>query len=369
VKIRVLVAFVSLMPLACATSASDDDVGTGADEVIVDTSNPAARAQYDANVRLATSYVARCKPTSERPRVLVTGFGRFLSNPTNATGMIVSTLVPEARYPMTSPPPTGEVDPPEPQLSVAVGTVHLAKTGDVDVCAMILPVYWDLAAILVAKELDSFKPQFVLMNGIAGGRQPIWLELGSINRAMGEVDGSNVLTPKIPAGQTHAQLVKHEPLDHQQRLLLSYAEVQAAAEATVRERSDVTFEGVRFGDVVQGAKKPVFPRRSNTYLCNNLSYLVSYMMDRPGKGVGLLRASDPKPFAVNGVTARVRSDFRGTPRVFVHWPSELRGDLLGAGAALMASVIDAQLVALARGQAPVPGDNSLADVDGGGDTF
>jgi pyrrolidone-carboxylate peptidase len=361
---------VCLVPLACATASSDDErLAPDEDDVIVDTSNPAARAQYDANVRFASAYTARCKPQSARPRVLVTGFGRFLSNPTNATGMVVSTLVPEARYPMTTPPAAGEVDPPDAQLSVAVGTVRLPKTGEVDVCAMILPVYWDLAAIVVAKEIDSFKPAFVMMNGIAGSRQPIWLELGSINRAMGEVDGSNILTPKIPAGQTHAQLVKNEPLDHQQRLLLSYAEVQAAVDATAREKADVTFEEVRFGDVLSGAKKPAFPRRSNTYLCNNLAYLVSYMMDRPGKGVGLLRASNPKPGAINGVTARVRTDQRKTPRVFVHWPSDLRGDLLGAGAAVMASVLDAQLAALAGGKLPVPGDNALADIEGGGDTF
>jgi hypothetical protein len=35
----------------------------------------------------------------------------------------------------------------------------------------------------------------------------------------------------------------------------------------------------------------------------------------------------------------------------------------------MASVLDAQLVAISRGQLPVPGDNALADTDGGGDTF
>ena len=50
---------------------------------------------------------------------------------------------------------------------VATTTIVLAGAGPVDVCAMILPVYWDLAAILVAKEIDAFRPNLVLMNGVA----------------------------------------------------------------------------------------------------------------------------------------------------------------------------------------------------------
>jgi pyrrolidone-carboxylate peptidase len=358
--------------MGACSSSEDGASGTPGDEddVIVDTSTPQARAQYDANVRFATSYAPKCKPLSNRPRVLLTGFGRFLGNQTNATGMVVSTLVPDARYPMTSQPPPGQVDPPEPQLSVGTGTLHLPNVGDVDVCAMVLPVYWDLAAILVAKELDSFRPSFVMMNGIAGGRQPIWLELGSINRAMGEVDGSNQLVPKIPQGQSHAPLVRSESLDHQQRLLLSYDAVQSAARASIAEHAGVALpDGTKFGDVVQGAQKPKFPRMSNTYLCNNIAYLVGYMMDRPRKSIGLLRASVPKPGAINGVNVILRNDFRATPRVFVHWPSELTGDLLKPGADLMAAIIDAQLSALQRGDAPVRGDNVIADTDGGGDFF
>ena len=49
---------------------------------------------------------------------------------------------------------------------------------------MILPVYWDLAAILIAKEMDSFEPAFVMMNGVAGQRQPIWIELGATNEGV-----------------------------------------------------------------------------------------------------------------------------------------------------------------------------------------
>src|SRR5699024_9149414 len=126
-------------------------------------------------------YVPQClgPAGSSRPRVLVTGFGRFMSIENNATGRIVSALVPDVSYPETHAPATGELDPPEPQLSVAVSTLDLADIGTVDVCAMILPVYWDLAAILIAKETEAFQPSFVMMNGVAGPRQPLWIELGA----------------------------------------------------------------------------------------------------------------------------------------------------------------------------------------------
>src|SRR5437868_5361428 len=85
----------SLVVLAgCAVSsehgAGDESLDVTDDAVVVDTSSPEARAQYDADVAFASKYVARCKSTSGRPRVLVTGFGRFLENETNATGMMVS---------------------------------------------------------------------------------------------------------------------------------------------------------------------------------------------------------------------------------------------------------------------------------------
>src|SRR5687767_12395000 len=154
-----LLGVTSLVVLAgCASD--DDPSGTDDDnEVKVDTRTPEARRQYDANVAFANAYVPRCtRSTSGRPRVLVTGFGRFMSVGNNATGRIVSTLVPSARYPETEQPPPGQVDAPEPQLSVGSTTMDIAGVGPVDVCGMILPVYWDLAAILIAKEAQAMEP-------------------------------------------------------------------------------------------------------------------------------------------------------------------------------------------------------------------
>lgn len=340
--------------------------------MVVDTSTPQARAQYDANVAFALGYKPHCTAKSSRPRVLVTGFGRFLDNADNATGRIVSALVPAAKYPETTAPPAGSVDLPRPQTSVAIGTVTLPETGAVDVCAMIVPVYWDLSSILIAKEIDAFKPSMVLMNGIAGEQQELWIELGSVNLAMTLQDGSDILTPVAPAGQSQAAIVPSAAKSDRARgLLLSWDAAKSAAEKAVSAQADVTANGERMGDLLPGVKLGGFPRSSNTYLCNNTTYLINYLMGYPNKKVTLLKASKAVRGKPNSVTTTLTTDARKIPRTFMHWPSKIADDaaFAKAGAEVMKAVLDAQLVALANGDTPTVGDNANADETLGGDTF
>jgi pyrrolidone-carboxylate peptidase len=377
---RRLLAILLTLSAACSlpACAADDDAGTdddaagSEDEVRVDTRSPAARRQYDANVAFATSYSPRCaRGATDRPRVLVTGFGRFMSIGNNATGRIVSTLVPSAPYPETTAPAAGEVDPPAPQLSVGTSTIDLPGVGAVDVCGMILPVYWDLAAILISKELDAFEPSLVLMNGVAGARQPIWIELGATNRAAKLDDGSNQLRPATGPNDDFAKIVETAPRSEDARgNLLGWRAVESAAREAVVRHADDRENGVRFGDLLPGVKLAGFPRSSNTYLCNNVTYVTGYLMSHPNREVRLLRASPPERGKTNLVRVKQSKDFRATPRVFVHWPSELAGVHHRAGAEVMKSILAAQLAALARGEPPTVGDNALADPTlQGGDFF
>lgn len=344
---------------------TDDD-----NEVKVDTRSPEARRQYDANVAFANSYAAKCAaPASGRPRVLVTGFGRFMSIANNATGRIVSTMVPAARYPDTVAPPAGEVDRPDTQLSVALSTLDLPTVGKVDVCAMILPVYWDLAAILISKEMNAFDPNMVLMNGVAGDRQPIWIELGAVNKAAKLDDGSNQVRPAASDREEFAKLVESAGKDEDARPnLLSWRAVESAARATAEKHANDVDQSTRFGDVLSGAKLAGFPRSSNTYLCNNVTYTTGYLMAHPRKQIRLLRASPALPGKINEVRVELKKDLTKVPRVFVHWPSELATKHHAAGADVMRTVIDAQLSAIKRGDLPTKGDNAIADpgLQGGG---
>lgn len=360
-----LVALSSLSLAACAADTSTDEdspTGDSEDEVKVDTRTPAARKQYDANVAFASSYATRCtRKNNGHPRVLLTGFGRFMSIEDNATGRIVSTVVPGAHYPETTPPAAGEVDPPAPQLSVATTTLTLPGAGQVDVCAMILPVYWDLAAILIAKEMDAFEPAFVMMNGVAGERQPIWIELGATNRAAPLDDGSNQLKPAVSGNDPYAKIVETASKDEDGRPnLLSWRAVESAAKSTIEQHANDVDKSTRFGDVLQGASLAGYPRSSNTYLCNNVTYVTGYLMSHPHKEVRLLKASPAKRGAINEVKISMKSDLSKAPRVFVHWPSEMATKHHAAGAEVMKSIIDAQLTALKNGDAPTKGDNAIA---------
>ncbi|MBX3188852.1 MAG: hypothetical protein KF819_17670 [Labilithrix sp.] len=361
---KILLGLFGLAAFAgCAVESDDAEPEAAEDEVRVDTRSPEARRQYDANVAFANAYAPRCgEPVAGRPRVLVTGFGRFMGIANNATGRVVSTLVPAARYPETVAPPRGQVDPPDAQLSVGTATIALPNAGEVDVCAMILPVYWDLAAILVAKEMDRFQPTFVMMNGVAGSRQDIWIELGATNKAAKYDDGSNQLRPAVSGNEPFARIIETAGRSEEARgNFLSWSSVASAARETIAEHANDMDRGTRFGDLMPGAKLAGFPRASNTYLCNNITYVTGYLMSHPHTTVRLLRASPAVRGAINEVKVRLERDFTRTPRVFVHWPSEMATMHHAAGAEVMKTILDAQLGALARGDAPTVGDNALAD--------
>lgn len=322
----------------------------------IDTSSPEARRQYDANADFASRYVARLAPLvggGARPRVLVTGFGRFEDIAHNATGRIVSALV-GVPYPATAPPRDGEIDPPEPQIATGVATMVVPGVGAIDLCAIVLPVHWDLAAILVAREIEALRPSFVLMNGVAGPRQALWLELGATNRAARQLDGSRRLRPH---GPPDAPLVPI--LDGEVALpsLLSWRAVETAAKEALARHTCLT-------EVLPGVLRAGFPRASNTYLCNNLAFVTGWLMRHPGRAITLLED------AAGGVEVRIDADLRHVPRAFVHWPSGLGAAHDDAAADVMRALVAAQVAASAHGDAPTPGDDrDASEALRGGDVY
>lgn len=358
-RARALGVRVGLALVLGAGASCVDDVSTDESDVIVKTETEAQWEQYVTNVDFVEGYLPRCggADSGGRPRVLVTGFGRFLENKENATGRMVAALVPGLEYPLTSAPEAGEVDDPQAQTRVARATIALEGVGEVDVCGMVLPVFWDVAALLVLAEVQAFEPDMVLMNGIAGARQPLWLELGSVNEAVALPDGSGTLAPV----ETGSKLVEEAPdADRARGLMLSWEDVKAgveAARAGLAEETDAS--GFRFGDVLTGVRFAGFPRSSNTYLCNNTTYAVNYLFDHPGQTFRLLRPSHPREGGPTGVDVTLTKDFGAVPRVFAHWAKDLQGPFEPQGAAVMRALIAAQLGAATP---PRRGDNELAEV-------
>ncbi len=354
-------ALISLLAAAgCTESVGPDTLESFEQDVRVDTSSGQSRAQYDANMAFLQTYAPRCAQSrGALPRILVTGFGRFLSVVDNASGRTVAAAIPSLVYPLTVSPDPGQVDPPDAQLAVGSQTVHLPGFGPVDACGMILPTYWDVAAVLVAKEIEAFDPDLVLMNGVANPVQKLWLELGAMNRAGYNVDGSGNLEPAQAAFEAGATLVEGAPVARGN--LLSWKAVQHEMTQAIAQQAAERQAGQRFDSIVLGVTFGGYPRLSNDYLCNNLTYTVGYLMDHAQTAVTLFQASDASSGQANGVEMLMRKDRRSVPRGFVHWPSALAGAHVQAASKVLLSVASAQLRATQNGDRPVPGDNAWAD--------
>lgn len=329
-------------------------------DVHLDTQTELAKAQLEHNRAFARGYAARAAappPGSVRPRVLVSGFGRFLEHATNATGLLLSRLVVDLDYPHTEPPPEGTIDLAGPQLAVGQGAVELEGVGGVEVCAVILPVFWDLAAYVLLREIEAFAPDVVVMNGVAGPRQKLWLELGAVNRAKDSPDASNLLRP---SAATDPLIARAGDGDRARSHLASWEAIGSAARATLASRAAVSHEGEPLEAVMQGVAFAGFPRSTNTYLCNATSYVVGYALDHPGEPIAMLESDDGAIELTFSTSGDAISP--SVPRWFMHWPSALDGPQLDAAADVLRSVIAAQLLALVEGPAPSRGDNALAEI-------
>lgn len=232
---------------------------------------------------------------------------------------------------------------------------------------MILPVVWDLAPLLLLRELEAFEPDLVLMNGVAAQRQDLWIELGGVNDAASLEDGSGILTPYDQRDEDeHIPILDGAPRTHPN--LMSWTWVQEAALAA---RHAEVARDLQLGAVLTGVSLAGFPRDGNNYLCNNLTFATSYLMDTPKQAQPLLVASEPLSGKANSVPVALSRDYSTIPRSFLHWPSELTvGRRAESGARVLAALADAQLAAADLGHVPSAGSNELAAPDlGGGDTF
>lgn len=332
----------------CGDGASE---AASASALVIDTGSDSARRQHEVNLTFARNYQAKCPTTpASRPRLLLTGFVF------NATGSMVGEVVPEAR--VSGGFRGAGVVAPATQLGVGSRLVRLPGVdAEVEVCAMTLPVAWDLAAVLILRELEAFAPNFVMMNGIGGAREKIWLELGAMNAALISEDGTSTIKP---AGDpsTYVPLVPSASADEYLRPnLLSWGAVQGAGREAIAKSSRRGGFGASFDDVALGVALAGFPRGGNSFVCNNITYTVGYVMDHPEKATRLLESTGGDP----GIEVRLSRDYALVPRVFVHWPYELAPNFVAAGADVMKAMAAAQFDALARGDRPTRGDNAAAD--------
>ncbi len=133
----------------------------------------------------------------------------------------------------------------------------------------------------------------------------------------------------------------------------SWREIDQAAQNAITSHADT------FGDDLRLCELAPYPRPSNTFLCNNTTYTVGYVMDHPGDTTLLMDPSHPRDGFSMGLAVSLAEDRSHIPRLFIHWPKPLSRDQDAAAADVLRAVIGAQL----RHGQPYPGDNDIAELD------
>lgn len=300
------------------------------------TDHPLQHAQLAAEGAWLETLVLPPRPRGRR-RVLLTGFARFGVHERNASGELVAALLPDLEVPRFPGPQPDTVFSPELQFVAATGGVRWDDV-DVDLAVLVLPVLWDVAAAVVLRAVEQFDPELVVMSGVAGPRQPLWVELGASNQTHPRRDASGHLQPIADA-----RVVPGGPpaLAHRAAFptLLELGRAQLAAEASLAE-------------VMPSVELTGFPRPGNAYICNATAYTVAYALSHPDRPLTLLEGSADQ----RGATLHLRRDRAHVPHFFLHWPSELRGVQVDAAARILRTMVSAQLRANEHAEPLVVGE-------------
>ncbi len=241
----------------------------------------------------------------EEPRVLVSGFGPFPAVPRNATAEMIRSLGVELRASRVR------------DLEIGRGRVRLPSGRVVLVSAMVLPVVWDAAAMLVAKEARALRPAVILMSGVAAPAQPLIVERAASCARLPIADAWGV---------RHARRVRFAP-PRALPLRFDLAE-QVARRAIEREVSAVP----SLGEVLQGVQAGA-AREDNAYVCNATAHGVVTLLARSTTMLRSRRA----PGGLATPSARLGSVDCG----FLHWPRDLSPDHARSTARILLEMVDA----------------------------
>lgn len=207
-----------------------------------------------------------CRAHDEAPRVLLTGFGLFVGIDFNPSGAVIDNLSNEKFWPAKqSLEERPHRDAPVPLARGRIDAAVWANVRqrdikingrDVHFCFVIVDVLWDFAGAVVIHEMEQFQPNLVIMTGL--GDATAILESGAQNQAAAlsgfapNGNANNVDTPSLP------EILSGGP----SRLSMTWNNRKLAD----RVRPMIEKLGFRL-------QAPHEARRSNDYICNNLSYL------------------------------------------------------------------------------------------------
>jgi len=258
---------------------------------------------------LVDSFRPRLAPSADAPRVLLSAFGPFPGVPRNATAEIVRAVAASAGIALRAPSFRA------PEFLAGRGELALASGRTCRCSILILPVVWDAAAALVAKEARAARASLVLMSGVAGPAQPIYVEAVATGARAASRDafGLRPVRRSISA-----------------RSLPATFDVDTARDAIDRALHAELAGAPALGEVIHGAVRRE-SRGENAYVCNATAHVAARAVRR---SVAVLRSrGEPEGLRV--------ARFGPAKHGFVHWPRDIAPEHAPACARVLLAMVDA----------------------------
>jgi hypothetical protein len=189
------------------------------------------------------------------------------------------------------------------------GAILLPSGKRVRASLMVLPVVWQAAAALVAREARAARVKLVLMSGVAPLSQLV-VEGVAVRRAVASPDVLGLKPPAWRAPRPEATLT---------------VDVARAAEAArIALAKEPSLHAAVRGVEVR------HERRDNAYICNATAYDVTALGRR---GASMLATSGTAGIAVRRTFVPANG--------FVHWPGTIASEAAGASAHILLAMVDA----------------------------
>ncbi len=281
-RIPTLALAAALLVPAFSSCSTEDEQGSAVKTQLGVTGNQLVAKRFK-EYKTSGSH---CEATGSGKRVLVTGFGLFTGVDYNISGVVVGS------YADGSGAVASGILAEENKGAVAKTRSLTINGKSLEVCFLTLDVQWDLAAAIIINETESFQPAFVLMTG--RGSDTANFEAGALNKAMTlsgfESDG-DAHTDNTPQ---YDYILMNRPA--KSWMAWNPAQLKAGTQDLIQSIGhQVTFASA--------------PRSDNTYICNNVSYVV-------------LEAIKGAHISLAGGYLRMNPVITGSPKAgFFHFPA------------------------------------------------
>jgi pyrrolidone-carboxylate peptidase len=268
----------------------------------------------ERGARRARSVVESFRPRPlegvDVPRIVLTGFGSFPNVPQNATATIIRAVADSAGVELHARSFRA------PDFAAGRGALGLPSGQKAHASLMVLPVAWEAAAALVAKEARATRASLVIMSGVAAKTQPLFVEAISTNARVAMVD-SYGMRPR-----------RKKPTHTLNVTIDAKRACEAAQHALARESTK------RLSLVLTGVELHT-ARDDNAYVCNATAYGTALLAQRARRV--LRTAARPEGVEV----ARTFRPAHG----FLHWPQDIAPEDASACARVLLAVVEAVLSA------------------------